>query len=83
MRCRHFISYGSGRWPARAEALTGITNWKERCAISPWVFVLNVGVALLLGIVIGLERQLRQHSAGLRTNALVALGRARSFRCPN
>lgn len=30
--------------------------------------------AVVLGALIGLERQLRQHSAGLHTNALVALG---------
>lgn len=33
-------------------------------------------VALLLGAVVGLERQYRQRAAGLRTNALVALGAA-------
>jgi putative Mg2+ transporter-C (MgtC) family protein len=32
--------------------------------------------AVVLGALIGLERQLRQHSAGLHTNALVALGAA-------
>ena len=32
--------------------------------------------ALVLGALIGLERQLRQHPAGLHTNALVALGAA-------
>jgi putative Mg2+ transporter-C (MgtC) family protein len=41
-----------------------------------FTFILNVAVALLLGILIGLERQWRQHPAGLRTNALVALGAA-------
>lgn len=41
-----------------------------------WTFALNTGVALLLGVVIGVERQWRQHSAGLRTNALVSLGAA-------
>jgi putative Mg2+ transporter-C (MgtC) family protein len=41
-----------------------------------WAFVLNIGAALAMGMVIGLERQLRQHTAGLRTNALVALGAA-------
>jgi putative Mg2+ transporter-C (MgtC) family protein len=41
-----------------------------------WAFVLNTGAALLMGVAIGLERQWRQHSAGLRTNALVALGAA-------
>ena len=32
--------------------------------------------ALVLGALIGLERQLRQHPAGLHANALVALGAA-------
>jgi putative Mg2+ transporter-C (MgtC) family protein len=39
-------------------------------------FTLHIGVALLLGVVIGLERQFRQHPAGLRTNALVSVGAA-------
>jgi putative Mg2+ transporter-C (MgtC) family protein len=39
-------------------------------------FSMNIGVALALGAVIGLERQFRQHTAGLRTNALVCLGAA-------
>lgn len=37
---------------------------------------LRLVVALLLGAAIGLERQYRQRAAGLRTNALVALGAA-------
>lgn len=37
---------------------------------------LRLGIALLLGGVIGFERQWRQRIAGLRTNALVALGAA-------
>ena len=40
-------------------------------------FVLNVGVALLPGVAIGPERQIHQHVAGLRTNALVCVGAAR------
>jgi putative Mg2+ transporter-C (MgtC) family protein len=39
-------------------------------------FIVNIGVALLLGVLIGLERQWRQHPAGLRTNALVCVGAA-------
>lgn len=39
-------------------------------------FALHCGVALLLGTLIGIERHLTQHPAGLRTNALVALGAA-------
>jgi putative Mg2+ transporter-C (MgtC) family protein len=41
-----------------------------------WHFVVNIGTALLLGMLIGLERQFRQHPAGLRTNALVSVGAA-------
>jgi putative Mg2+ transporter-C (MgtC) family protein len=37
---------------------------------------INLGSALLLGAVIGFERQWRQRLAGLRTNTLVALGAA-------
>src|ERR1700733_1385253 len=36
--------------------------------------VLRLGLALVLGAAIGFERQWRQKTAGLRTNALVALG---------
>ena len=39
-------------------------------------FLLDVFVALILGSMIGLERQLHRHPAGLRTNALVCLGAA-------
>ncbi len=39
-------------------------------------FLQNLAAALLLGVVIGLERQWRQHPAGLRTNALVCAGAA-------
>src|SRR6185437_3055313 len=39
-------------------------------------FVLHIAVALILGVAIGLERQFRQHPAGLRTNALVCVGAA-------
>lgn len=38
--------------------------------------MMRIGVALVCGAVIGLERQWRQRSAGLRTYALVALGSA-------
>ncbi|MFB4390700.1 MULTISPECIES: MgtC/SapB family protein [unclassified Pseudomonas] len=38
------------------------------------IFLLRVGVALLLGALIGAERQLRQRLTGLRTNALVSTG---------
>jgi putative Mg2+ transporter-C (MgtC) family protein len=44
--------------------------------VSSAVFTERILVALLLGIAIGLERQWRQRMAGLRTNALVAVGAA-------
>jgi putative Mg2+ transporter-C (MgtC) family protein len=39
-------------------------------------FALNTFAALAMGVAIGLERQYRQHPAGLRTNALVCVGAA-------
>lgn len=39
-------------------------------------FAANAALATFLGTLIGLERQLRQHPAGMRTNALVCLGAA-------
>ncbi len=39
-------------------------------------FALHTGAALLMGSVLGLERQYRGHPAGLRTNALVCVGAA-------
>jgi putative Mg2+ transporter-C (MgtC) family protein len=39
-------------------------------------FLINSLVALAMGTIIGLERQWGRHPAGLRTNALVALGAA-------
>ena len=39
-------------------------------------FILRLGVAVLAGAAIGLERQRRQRGAGLRTNTLVAAGAA-------
>ena len=39
-------------------------------------FALHIGAALLLGAAVGVERQFRQHPAGLRTNVLVCVGSA-------
>jgi len=44
--------------------------------ISFWVVLLRLGVALLLGALIGFERERTEHSAGMRTDALVSLGSA-------
>ncbi len=40
------------------------------------VILLRLTVAILLGAMIGFERETREHTAGMRTNALVALGAA-------
>jgi putative Mg2+ transporter-C (MgtC) family protein len=37
-------------------------------------YLLNMLTAVVCGLLIGLERQWRQHPAGLRTNGLIALG---------
>lgn len=39
-------------------------------------FAVSVTVALVLGVLLGLERQYRGHPAGLRTNSLVCVGSA-------
>jgi putative Mg2+ transporter-C (MgtC) family protein len=41
-----------------------------------WEFALRLGCALALGALVGVERQWRARMAGLRTNALVAVGSA-------
>lgn len=44
-------------------------------------FVLRLGAAILMGAVVGLERQWRQRMAGTRTNALVSAGAAAFVMC--
>jgi len=44
--------------------------------MDPLEIAIRLGAALLIGAVIGFERQWRQRMAGLRTNVLVALGAA-------
>jgi putative Mg2+ transporter-C (MgtC) family protein len=44
--------------------------------LSFWELLLRLGLAALLGAVIGLERELRDREAGLRTHLLVAMGSA-------
>ena len=45
-------------------------------AVSVGYLTARAAIALVLGAAVGLERQWRQRTAGLRTNALVALGAA-------
>ena len=51
-------------------------TWKKRVVMDYYDFIVNVYSALGLGLLIGLEREFRQHPAGLRTNALVCVGSA-------
>lgn len=44
-------------------------------------FLARLGSALLLGVIVGLERQWRQRMAGTRTNALVCMGAAAFVMC--
>jgi putative Mg2+ transporter-C (MgtC) family protein len=44
--------------------------------MDPRDIAIRLGTALLVGAVIGIERQWRQRMAGLRTNALVSIGAA-------
>ena len=44
-------------------------------------FVIRLGAALLMGAIVGLERQWRQRMAGTRTNALVAAGASAFVMC--
>ena len=44
-------------------------------------FLLRPGAALLMGAVVGLERQWRQRKAGMRTIALVAAGASAFVMC--
>jgi putative Mg2+ transporter-C (MgtC) family protein len=67
----------SGRHFARTASLGEALDKEEGDTdMSPAEFALDIGAALLMGVAIGLERQWRQHTAGLRTNALVCLGAA-------
>jgi len=44
--------------------------------MNPREIAIRLATALLVGVVIGVERQWRQRMAGLRTNALVSIGAA-------
>src|ERR1700691_4150858 len=44
--------------------------------IEGWLQISELGVAFLLSMMIGVEREIRQKSAGLRTHTLVGVGAA-------
>ena len=39
-------------------------------------FIISIATAMMAGVIIGLERQMKNKNAGLKTNALVAVGAA-------
>jgi putative Mg2+ transporter-C (MgtC) family protein len=45
-------------------------------AVSTFEFILNTVIAMIAGICVGIERQMKNKNAGLKTNALVAVGAA-------
>jgi len=53
-----------------------LVTWKKKMHMDYYDFIVNVYSALGLGLLIGIEREFRQHPAGLRTNALVCVGSA-------
>jgi putative Mg2+ transporter-C (MgtC) family protein len=54
--------------------MNGFLVWLPAASVG--FFAARAALALILGAAVGLERQWRQRTAGLRTNALVALGAA-------
>lgn len=44
--------------------------------MNEWVYLLNLGLAIALSLVIGIEREYHQKQAGIRTHTLVGLGAA-------
>ena len=44
--------------------------------VTTFEFILNTVIAMFAGICVGIERQMKNKNAGLKTNALVAVGAA-------
>lgn len=53
-------------------------NWSEFFSetLNQWVYVVRIGVAVICGAAIGLERSRRQKEAGIRTHIIVSIGAA-------
>lgn len=49
--------------------VTALRSWTPE-----WIIAIRLGLACLLGGLIGLERELGRHDAGIRTHILVAMG---------
>ncbi len=78
---------GSGAWLTGLPGLTSLTGLPGLTGltgltgaassnIEGWRQVSELGLALLLSAIVGLEREIRQKSAGLRTHTLVGVGAA-------
>ncbi len=72
---------GSGAWLTGVPGLTGLEGLRGLTGtvasnIEGWRQVSELGLALLLSAIVGLEREIRQKSAGLRTHTLVGVGAA-------
>ena len=52
-------------WPANQEVVMPIINWDP---------MMRLAIACVLGSILGLERELTRHPAGLRTHVLVCMG---------
>jgi uncharacterized membrane protein YhiD involved in acid resistance len=53
-----------------------LTAGKVRPTVPDWEVILRLCLAVVVGSVIGLEREFTAHAAGLRTHILVSLGAA-------
>lgn len=61
----------------RVAGLTNIMLDADPLAIFSWSeLIARLGLAALLGLLLGLDREMRGHDAGLRTHALVSLSSA-------
>jgi putative Mg2+ transporter-C (MgtC) family protein len=68
---------GRGGNEARRPGMADVAQTGSVTGLMPLAsFIVNIGAALFMGMIIGIERQFRQHTAGLRTNALVCVGAA-------
>ena len=49
-------------------------NWSEGVAMENSVIILRISLAILVGTIIGIEREIKNRPAGMRTHILVCLG---------
>ena len=69
--------FGNSDWRASLDRAVHVDN------LVGWHFWLPVSVALLCGLILGLERQLRGKPAGIRTSILICMGTAVFVRLGN